>query len=105
MRAQTSKENIAKILQYAEGKQLFKATDVEMDLGLSRNVVYPALARLVADKKLTKLKLPKRVYGYSLVKQDVPVPTVDVECDEAKFIREDLKRLNAVEIQARLDSR
>jgi len=105
IRVQASKENVAKILQYAEGKQLFKATDVEVDLGLSRNVVYPALTRLVAEKKLMRLRLPKRAYGYSLVKQDVPVPAVVVECEGAKFIREDLRRLNAVEVQARLDSR
>ena len=105
MRAQASKENVMKILQYAEGKQLFKATDVEVDLGLSKNVVWSALTKLVAEKKLTRLKLPKRTYGYSRVNRDVPVPAVDVECDEAKFIREDLKRLNAAEVQARLDSR
>ncbi len=105
MRAQTSKENIAKILQYAEGKQLFKAMDVEVDLGLSRNVVYPALTKLVAEKKLTRLKIPKNAYGYTLVKQYASVPAVDVECEEAKFIREDLKRLNAAEVQARLNSR
>lgn len=103
MHVQASKENVAKILQYAEGKQLFKATDVEVDLGLSKNVVWSALTKLVAEKKLTRLKLPKRTYGYSRVNQDVPVPAVDVECDEAKFIREDLKRLNAAEVQARLD--
>ena len=54
-RAQAFKENAAKILQHAEGR-LFEAADVEADLGLSRNIVYPALRRLVAEK-LTQLKL------------------------------------------------
>jgi hypothetical protein len=31
--------------------------------------------------------------------------TVEVESEEAKAIREDLKRLNAAEVQARIDSR
>lgn len=105
MRVQASKENMAKILQYAEGKQLFKSSEAEADLGLSKNVAWSALTRLVAEKKLTRLRLPKRTFGYSLVNHDVAVPSVDVECDEAKFIREDLKRLNAAEVQARLDSR
>jgi hypothetical protein len=104
-RVQVSKENVMKILQYAEGKQLFKAADVEVDLGFSRNVAYNALSRLVVEKKLTRLKLPRGAYGYSLIKKVESVPTVDVECEEAKFIREDLKRLNAAEVQARHDSR
>jgi len=88
------------------GKRLFKAADVEVDLGVSRSIVYPALRRLVADKKLTRLKLcPGGAFGYTLVKQCVSVPAVDVECDEARFVREDLKRLNAAEVKARLDSR
>ena len=104
--AQAVKENIAKILQYAEGKQLFKANEVELDLGLSKNVVWLALSRLVADRKLARLKLPPHgAYGYSLVKQNAPLPGVDVECDEAKLVREDLKRLKAAEVQARIDSR
>ncbi len=103
---QASKETVAKILHYAVGKRLFKAGEVEVDLGLSRSIVYPALRRLVAEKKLTRLKLrPGGAFGYTLVKQCVSVPAVDVECDEARFVREDLKRLNAAEVQARLDSR
>jgi len=75
-------------------------------LGLSRNIVCPALSRLVGEKKLTRLKLrPGRAFGYTLVKQSVSVPAVDAERDEARFVREDLKRLNAAEIQASLDSR
>lgn len=98
-------ENAAKVLHYASGKRLFKAVEVEVDLGLSRNIVYPALRRLVFEK-LTRLKLRAGgVFGYTLVKQYVSVPAVDVKCDEARFIREDLKRLNAAEVQARLDSR
>jgi hypothetical protein len=104
--AQAVKENMDRVLQYAEGKQLFKANEVEIDLGLSRNVAYSALMRLVADRKLTRLKLrPGGAYGYTLVKQNAVLPAVDVECDEAKLVREDLKRLKAAEVQARLDSR
>jgi len=103
-RAQASKENAAKILQHAEGR-LFEAADVEADLGLSRNIVYPALRRLVAEK-LTQLKLrPMGAFGHTLVKQCVSVPAVDAECDEAMSIRVGLKRLDAAEVQARLDSR
>ena len=103
-RAQAPKENAAKILQHAEGR-LFEAADVEADLGLSRNIVYPALRRLVAEK-LTQLKLrPMGAFGHTLVKQCVSVPAVDAECDEAMSIRVGLKRLDAAEVQARLDSR
>ena len=105
MRVQASKENMTKILQYAEGKQLFKSSEAELDLGLSKNVAWASLTKLVAEKKLTRLKLPRNTYGYTLAKQGVPVPAVDVEGEEAKFVREDLKRLNAAEVQARLDSR
>ena len=106
LHSQISKENMAKVLQYAEGKQLFKAGEVELDLGLSKSVVYAALTRLVADKKLTRLKLrPGGAYGYALAKQAAAVSAVDVEGNEAKLIREDLKRFKEAEIQARLDSR
>ncbi len=106
LHAQVSRENMAKVLQYAGGKKLFKAGDIELDLGLSKSVAYSALTRLVAEKKLSRLKLrPGGAYGYSLVKQGDAVPSVDVEGNEAKLIREDLKRLNAAEVQARLDSR
>jgi len=55
---------------------------------------------------LTRLKLhPGGAYGYTLVKQDGSALGVEVEGEEAKALREDLKRLNAVEAQARLDSR
>jgi len=37
--AQASKENVAKILQYVAGKRLFKAAEVEADLGLSKSIV------------------------------------------------------------------
>jgi len=103
-----SGESAAKILLYAVGKKLgfFKAGEVEVDLGFSRNIVYLALRRLVCEKRLTRLRLrPGGAFGYTLVKQCVSVPAVDVECDEARFVREDLKRLNAAEVQARLDSR
>jgi len=64
------------------------------------------LSLLVAEKKLSRLKLrPGGAYGYTLVKQDGSVSTVEVEAEEAKALREDLKRLNAAETQARLDSR
>lgn len=104
--AQAVKENMERVVQYAQGKQLFKASELELDLGLSKNVVWAVLTRLVADRKLARLKLPPHgAYGYSLVKQNAPVPAVDVECDEAKLVREDLKRLKAAEVQARIDSR
>jgi hypothetical protein len=100
------RENAEKILHYAVGKRLFKASEVEADLGLSKNVAYQALRRLVSEKRLTRLKLcPGGAFGYTIVKQCVPVPAVDVECDEARIVREDLKRLNAAEVQARLDSK
>ena len=44
-------------------------------------------------------------YGYTLVKQDGSVSSVEVEGEQAKALREDLKRLNAAEVQARLDSK
>ena len=104
--AQAVKENVERVVQYAQGKQLFKASEVELDLGLSRNVAYSTLTRLVADRKLSRFKLrPGGAYGYALAKQPAAVPAVDVEGNEAKLIREDLKRLNAAEVQARLDSR
>ena len=104
--AQAVKENMERILQYAQGKQLFKAAEVELDLELSKNVVWLGLTRLVADKKLVRLKLPPHgAYGYSLVKQSAPIPAVEVECDEAKIVRENLKRLKAAEVQAKIDSR
>jgi hypothetical protein len=105
MRVQASKENMTKILQYAEGKQLFKSSEAEVDLGLSKNVAWSALTKLVAEKRLTRLKLPRNSYGYTLVKQGTSIPAIDAESAEAKLIREDIKRLNAAEVQARLDSR
>jgi hypothetical protein len=64
------------------------------------------LTRLVAEKKLTRLKLhPGGAYGYTVVKQNGSVLTVVVEGTEAKAMKEDLKRLNDAEIKARLDSR
>jgi hypothetical protein len=103
---QASKENMTKIMQYAEGKRLFKAKEVELDLSLSEGAAYSALTRLVAEKKLTRLKLHSGgAYGYTVVKQNGSVLTVDVEGTEAKAMKEDLKRLNDAEIKARLDSR
>ncbi len=105
-RSQTAKENMAKVLEYAKGKRLFKTSDVVTDMGISRNVVYPALARLVNDKKLTRLRLrPGGAFGYKLGKQDASIPEVEVENDETRRFREDAKRLDAVEAKARLDSR
>ena len=73
-------------------------------LELSRNIIYLALRRLVAEK-LTRLKLRLGcAFGYTLVKQCVSFSAVDVECDEDRFVREDLKLLNAAEVRARLDS-
>jgi len=104
--AHASKENMAKILRYAEGNRLFTAIDVEEALGLSRNMVYPALNKLVAEKKLLKLRVPsRRSFGYSLVKKGESVSSVEIEADGARFLREDLKRLNSAEMRARLDSR
>lgn len=69
---------------------------MELDLGLSESSVYSALTKLVAEKKLTRLKLrPGGAYGYTLVRQNGSVSTVEVEGQEAKALREDLKRLNA----------
>ncbi len=103
---QASKENMARVMEYAQGKRLFKGKDVELDLRLSESAAYKALSRLVAEKKLSRLKLyPGGAYGYTLVKQNGSGLAVDVEGEEAKAIREDLKRLNAAETQARLDSR
>jgi hypothetical protein len=99
------RKTLGAILQYAKVKQLFKAAEVELDLGLSKNVISSALARLFAQKKLARFKLPKRTYGYSFVNRDASIIGIDVECGEAKFVREDLKRLKAAEVQARLNSR
>jgi len=84
----------------------FKLTEVEADLGLSKNIVCPALNRLVAEKKLTKLKLPPHnTYGYSIAMQAAAVLAVEVECDEDRVFMEGLKLLNAAEVQPMLDSR
>jgi len=103
---QASKENMARVMDYAQGKRLFKGKDVELDLRLSESAAYKTLSLLVAEKKLSRLKLhPGGAYGYTLVKQNGSASAVEVEGEEAKAIREDLKRLNAAETQARLDSR
>ena len=103
---QAQRDNMNRILKYAEDKRLLRAKDVELDLGLSESSAYSALTKLVAEKKLTRLKLhPGGAYGYTLVRQNGSVLTVDVEGQEAKAIREDFKRINAAEVQARIDSR
>ncbi len=104
-RSQASKENMEKVLNYAQEKPLLKVADVRLDLGISEGAAYAALARLVAEKKLTRFKLSGGAYGYSLPKPGDSLPVVDVEGAEAKQVREDIKRLNAAEVQARLDSR
>ncbi len=108
---QTQRENMARIMQYAQDKDkdkdktFFRAKDVELDLGLSDGSVYSALSKLVAEKRLTRMKLhPGGAYGYRLVKQNGSALAVEIEGEEAKAIREDLKRLDAAEVQARLDS-
>ncbi len=104
-RSQAAKENMEKVLNYAQEKPLVKVADVRLDLGISESAAYAALARLVAEKKLTRYKLTGGAHGYSLPKPGDSLPAVDVEGAEAKQVREDIKRLNAAEVQARLDSR
>jgi len=105
---QTQRENMVRIMQYAKGKDetFFKAKDVELDLRLSDGCAYSALSKLVDEKKLLRLRLyPGGAYGYRLTKQNGSGLAVEVEGEEAKAIREDLKRLNDAEVQARLDSK
>ncbi len=103
---QVSRENMEKIMQYAGGKRLFTAGEVQLDVGLSKDATYAALAKLVAEKKLMRVKLrPGGAFGYSVAKQGDSVPAIDVEGAEAKQVREDIERLKVAEVQARLDSR
>ncbi len=104
--AHETSETMAKILAYAQGKKLFKTCDVEADLQFSSSVAYAALKRLAEEKKLTRLRLAKNAWGYTLPKQESGAPLIDAtESEESRMLREDLKRLGAAENQARIDSR
>ncbi len=97
--------NMDKIMRYAEGKSLFTAKDIHFDLALSNGVVYDALTGLVAEKKLTKRRLSSGGFGYTLAKRNDVAPAIDVECEEARQLKGEIRRSDAATVQARIDSK